>query len=293
MKNIIKFMGKKERDRKVCLCMTFFLLALPVFLFGEKDLKPGIDTIVPDPKIQSMINNYTYNIATDEDFRKALEEFKGIGGENYEKLIPQILYYTSKAKSTREGMMPATLFEQLKINDFQSINAIMPYLGTKDNELKEQLYNFLGGIDGTQFRVYDFSLYNHLILKQKLKNLDPPHDLIAYMYQRSPGTAVISIQKVYHNDPNAMNWKPIYWAEHLVSDVLWKQKWGFLQENEVEQAALDALDVLSQHKGWWARLYVANILKQEPEFRTEKMVERLKADKHHRVRRMIDFEFKK
>jgi hypothetical protein len=81
--------------------------------------------------------------------------------------------------------------------------------------------------------------------------------------------------------------KAILWAEHVVSDVLWMQQYGFLSPDEVEPAATRELVKLSGHKEWWVRLYVAGIIRQHPSFRQPELIDRLQRDEHPWIREVI------
>jgi hypothetical protein len=80
----------------------------------------------------------------------------------------------------------------------------------------------------------------------------------------------------------------IVWAEHVVADVLWKQENGFFKRDEITPDAVEQLDQLARSDHWWVRLYVAEILRGQPEFRTGAMVARLAQDVHPSVRKTIE-----
>ena len=102
------------------------------------------------------------------------------------------------------------------------------------------------------------------------------------MFKLSPGRALVTFNRVYTTGREAS--KSTLFAEHTISDTLWKQQNSFLEPNEIEPAALEQMDILSRRKEWWARLYVAKIMRQHPAFRQSEVVERLKRDKHPLIR---------
>jgi hypothetical protein len=68
-------------------------------------------------------------------------------------------------------------------------------------------------------------------------------------------------------------------VEHIVSNAIWLEKNGF---NDRFQAALpeasDQLAKLAKHDQWWARLYVAEIMRQHRELRQPDVLQQLIAD---------------
>jgi len=78
--------------------------------------------------------------------------------------------------------------------------------------------------------------------------------------------------------------REIQLAEHIVSNAIW------LKENEFAerfQAALpeanEQLAKLAKHKEWWARLYVAEIMRRHPELRQADLMQQLAGDSNELV----------
>ncbi len=108
------------------------------------------------------------------------------------------------------------------------------------------------------------------------------------MYARHPGKALLAMQQVYVQADRRRT-RELLWAEHVVADVVWKHQNGFLEKTKVEPEAATQLEKLSQDQTWWVRLYVAEILRQHPAFRTPALVDRLKDDPHELVRNAMRF----
>jgi len=86
---------------------------------------------------------------------------------------------------------------------------------------------------------------------------------------------------------NADNPRELVWVEHVVSDVRWKQRHRFLEPGQVDPKAIARLTKLAEHRTWWVRLYVAQILREEPDFRTAAAIAQLEKDPHPIVRQTI------
>jgi hypothetical protein len=106
------------------------------------------------------------------------------------------------------------------------------------------------------------------------------------MFNRDPGSAVLTLQR--STGPAAREqWSPIIWAEHQVADVRWQWRWGFLPNDQVHDLAKAAVSRLVTHPEWWARLYVAQVMRQYPTFRDEKLITALIADEDEAVRSTV------
>jgi hypothetical protein len=79
--------------------------------------------------------------------------------------------------------------------------------------------------------------------------------------------------------------RDIHLAEHIVSNAIWLNENGFAERF---QAALpeanETLATLARRKEWWARLYVAYIMRQHPELRQQAITQQLAEDENELVR---------
>ena len=68
-------------------------------------------------------------------------------------------------------------------------------------------------------------------------------------------------------------------AEHIISNSLWLKENKFEERfQKAQPEAAGELAKLAKHKEWWARLYVAKIMRRNPELRDAGVMERLGAD---------------
>ncbi|MFH1923954.1 MAG: hypothetical protein ABIP48_29215 [Planctomycetota bacterium] len=229
--------------------------------------------------VQSERDSYLDQLAAFESLRDVAEDAP-------ERLLEQILYYSSSAANDHDRRLYAFLMiGHFRYADTTIVRAVMPYIYTNHLELNGVVRDLLTGIEKwVKSTPANYACYEPVIRGSKD---DPPTNLVRYMYERSPGSAVLSMMYVYLQDRDAR--KPILWAEHVVSDVLWKHRHRFLDKNEVPEEAAAELEKLSKHEAWWARLYVAEIFRRHPQFRRPEVVERLAADEHPLVRRAMGF----
>lgn len=142
------------------------------------------------------------------------------------------------------------------------------------------------------FRHYASYLKNH-------KNVETSSYLMRHMFRTAPGEALHAMIYVQHlgvpypplrlsKSPTVnAEIRPLVYAEHILSDVIWHQQFRFDVSPDQLTKAKSELSVLSQHKEWWVRLYVAEIMQQHPELRVADAMERLKQDEHELVKQAI------
>ncbi len=290
------------------LIQTLFLLVYTSMIglrYGEIIFAPPVDaldgigkeqaqqevTIEPDAELQTEIDRLIKALKeepVDEALAvQQLDVLKAIGGERYELLVPQLVFYSMRGRDVYESMAFDIVVGHLEISKYYIADALRPYLGITKPQLKRQLHEALEVVEATSSgRPPDYSYYGAIIETTVREGKELPRNLIHYMYESDPGAAVIRVMRSSMlRKPSEV--KPILWAEHQVADVLWKWKHGFLERGVVEPEAVEALWDLSDHPRWWARLYVAEIMRQHPAFRTDDLIAVLLTDPDESVRSVV------
>jgi len=268
---------------------TLAILAVSVTCSVVVPHLPAQETALkPDPAIQLQVRRLL-NLQSGDNPFKELDALEKLAGRRHERLVPQLLYfsvYGTDAKGqhdVKEAMAFGWIVHQLHISPTSMANALVPYLEIEDPKLREAVRE--------AFSEIGYSHFQSLVEGAVAQGAPPPKGLVRYMYQRNPGEALLTLAGTSLLPRNREGWKEkwksLLWAEHVVSDVLWKHEHGFLDKRKVEPDAKAQLERLSKDDAWWVRLYVAEILRQHPAFRTPEMVERLKKDPHELVREAI------
>lgn len=301
-----------DRNQGSLLCLAFIGALLGGMLLNNMQCVGAQEegpTIEPDDKMQSIFTDIISPTEEDkevfsddgEKFLKAkLAELKQMGDGNVEYLLQQLIYFRANTKRmynmkkiTSNNMEKAMdivgliiIRECLNLNEDSTklhspsaqsaINAVVPYLGTKDPELKKQLHWVLEKIDFRGIEELNYAEYESYIENKKD---NPPQALIQYMYYTSPGEALLSLMRVYMEDFGER--QGIIQAEQVIRKDIEKRYHGPIEgKSKVAPQAKEALNELSKYNQWWIRLYVAEILLRQPKFRTPEILERLKKDKH-------------
>jgi hypothetical protein len=246
---------------------------------------PGVEQVevAPDAAIQGAIAAYA-EATSEADRRAALERIAALDDATHERLVRQVMHFSSHANDTRRAMAAGVIVRRLGISDDAIVRALAPLLNTTDRELGKSIRSVLGGIEGRSAgRRPDFSCYRELIAEPLRRGAAPPTGLVRYMYDADAGEALLLLMRA-HELRRPEEIKPILWAEHVVADVLWKQRYGFLAPDAIEPAAAEELAGLACHGEWWARLYAAEIMRQYPAFRQTEVIGGLRSDAHPLVR---------
>ncbi len=203
-----------------------------------------------------------------------------------EDLLVQIVLHQSAVKDEHVMWMDELLLFKLveKMNRYEIMKTTAPLLNNKNKKVRRKLYEIMDGCCQGRPTI-DF---NRVFSMMRAEGTIPDA-LVEYMYDRSPDKAMLGYMR-YNNierlDPERRN---LLLAEREISNTLWKQRFGLLVLHEAKAGAIAELEKLSRHKEWWARLYVAAIMRQHQGFRRPDIIERLKTDAHPLVRKAMRF----
>lgn len=274
----------------VLLVMQFGICA--VYAWGADENQ----VIMPDSRLQDEFNNIVSpeneGQVSSSEILKLKENTKSV-----EHLLQQLVYFRANArkvyfqeKTSSVQLDRATNVSYIILKEFINldekskkissasarsiINAVVPYLGTKDLELRKQLLWLLNLIDYRGILKVDYGEYESCI--KDVKD-NPPQALIQYMYEKLPGEALLSLMHVYMKEPK--NEESIVQAESAIREDIKKREFGSVEESsKVGLDVKEALNKLSKNEQWWVRLYVAEVIGREPVLRSPEILERLKKD---------------
>lgn len=254
-------------------------LAGPALVGAQEPAAPAQD-FVADARVADAIRAFIARPG-EEDSRQAEAALREIEAA---VLVPQLIHYSAHARATHDGMAAGVIIERLRIRPDVVIRALVPYLGAPDEAFDASIRRVLGGYEGrTAERGADFSIYRDLIEPDLRAGRIPPAELVEYLFEADAGAALLLLMRAGGlREPDRI--RPILWAEHTIADTLWKQRYGFLAEDETEPAAVDQLAMLARHEAWWARRYAVEIMRSHAEFRSEVLLVRLENDEVSLVR---------
>lgn len=241
--------------------------------------------IKPDPRIQSLIDEAAAALNSDDLTwgvkLSAIAELRPVYLDDPVVFIRQaIFWYNQHSGGDDQELAVLVMLHHLQVTPAPIVMAMLPYIESDHEQLRQAALEQFRGIEARRgFGEPDFSHYGSLVQGHKE---DPPLRLVKYMYDRSPGTAVLVMQGIY--DERHDRFRDVVWAEHVIEDNLWQQRQNFLEDEATLPEAVAEVTKMARHEEWWARLYAAEIITQHPEFGTPEIVEALKNDEHELVR---------
>ena len=224
-------------------------------------------TLVSDPTIQAQIKRII-SAKSDDDIRKELERLKALDTQGAPKLIPQLFLYSvtvTNGPDRMDRLFRDMIRRELGLSRRDEVFLIAPYLGTQDKRLQDELLEALCAADGSfhsNSKKQDFSIYQSMIAERWKTN--PPLGLIAYMYDRSPAEALLTMSRIYG--------KP-----GLANDLA----------TQARKEDRDAADSFSRRSEWWSHLYAATVMRKNPKLVEADIVKRLEQDQHPLVREAL------
>lgn len=240
-------------------------------------------TVALDAELQQAIDRVVH-AEGDAERVPALDALRARAEAAPLTVIQQLVMRTGQAADPRDALASGAILDELAFSQSALVAALVPLLDSMDQTQVAAARGVLATVeDASAERAPDFSYYRELIAARVTAGQAPPAGLIRHMYELAPGQALLAMLRAYQlRQPDEI--KPILWAEHAVSDVIWKQRFGFLAPGEIDPQAAAELARMARHEHWWARLYAVQIMRQHAEFRLVELVAVLQADDHPLVR---------
>jgi len=204
------------------------------------------------------------------------------------ELVRQLAYAATKWRVPQETLVILDFFRVLKVDDDAIVDGLAPYLNADGvlGELTRLCFRRLGGAKwapDSPLEPVNYSAFKDYIERQRAKGEALPEAFVEWIYQRAPNHALLAFLYAHEGDPPRQ--REVLWNEHIVNDAIWRRENGFNTEfQNVKPDAISSLHKLSINENWWARLYVAEIMRKYPEFRVDVIVERLTKDENDLVR---------
>jgi len=267
--------------------MTCLIMGLTLVLVqpaSGDEPRVGATRTERDEPYQSLITQYS-NSSNRSTIETALEQLISMNGGDSKRLVAQLVWRLANDQQDQVvGALAGRIFKRWEDDKNSIVAALLPLLDDVDPDIRREAGGLLRGLeDRSALRPPDYSMYHTLLEADFRAGRAPQSSLVAFMYEGDPGVALLTVVRASQmRDPAEM--KPILWAEHVVADLMWRRQFGFVDAKAVDPAVVRELDKLSQHKEWWARLYVAEIIRKNPELGTKAIRERLAADSHELVR---------
>lgn len=267
---------------RTTLGYAFVIAVLSAPLLGAPTLVTP--DIAADSEIQSALAAIE-KASSVEDGRRRIDEMARMADGEPDRLIGQLLWYSSQhAGEPRARVIVGRVMKRADVSKDAAVRALVNHLDDGNAGIRRDARELLKGYeDRSATRPPDFSTYREIIAEDVRAGREPRASLVELMYQSDAATALPTMVRAYQlREPGEI--KPILWAEHVVSDFLWRRRFGFVAANAVDAAAVQQIEMMSRHPRWWARLYAAEIVRVHPELGAAGVADRLAGDGNALVR---------
>jgi hypothetical protein len=243
-----------------------------------------------------------------------------------ERIVEQLVIFavteTGEAEN-HQDLKAVLVLNVLNLKPSLVIRVLAPFLDSDDQQLRGFAKLWFASHDNANaptrsppFKPVNYEDYFEYVRRQLGRSQEIPTGFIKYIYERSPGQALLVFTyassapdlvarlKLMRNVLEARQQgkapepqdvtaaqleargkvrlrarREIELAEHIVSNAIWLKENGFAERF---QAALpeanETLTTLANHDEWWVRLYVAYIMQKHPELRQEDVMQQLGND---------------
>ncbi len=262
--------------------LTIALFTAPAVLSAyDNDIEREIDVNLT---VQRAIENID-KATTPQEFDEKLAGLLERARNDRTLVLEQLLHYAAREDATAEDrMLTAKVIKEMEIGGDLVVATFAPHLDNKDERVRALAREWLVHFeDRSPARKPYFGHYLPPIKAELAKGEAPQFSLVEHMYQSDAGLAVLTMMRAYDlREPAAM--KPILWTEHIVADLIWQRRFGFVERGYVDPEVKKELGNLARSSHWWARLYVAHVIIENPDFADAEWANALTRDTHELVR---------
>jgi len=230
-----------------------------IVVAGEKqtiESEAGVQELIS--KTVSVLLKHWEGQATEADFLASLKELES-SRTNPSDILPQFVLYRAKVGDEKH-LGAATIIGHLlfeEISDTEMLNALVPLLVVKDPVVRKEAQDSIDGIPSRHGDIKG-AYYQSFEAYLKATKENPSEILVKYMYHRKADAALSSMANVYLDKDD---------AKALVAQIK--------TEDEAQ-----AIARLSKRSEWWAQLYAAVKMKQNPKLRDDEVIEQLQKSKN-------------
>lgn len=254
---------------RVILLVATVVLASGMLVSDSPGMANGAKCVrQADPEVQTFIESLLsaneqeiLSGTTEEEVRRQLNQLQQMVGGSKSRLVEQLFCFRLNAQGMRDALLPIIIMEQVSVSKPDLVRGVMPYLNSQDMAVVKDAVEWLRAKDKDRAtETYDFDHYVAVLEESARPDTT---GLIRYLYQRDPETALLTMARVYAPD-----------AEGEFS--------ARLRGNPE-----DALEYCRDRPEWWAHLYVAAMMEEDPRFRTPENLARLEQDLDPLVRETV------
>lgn len=220
--------------------------------------------------------------------RRKLEELTALIRTDVPRFVQQSVLYEANERGKREPFstgFTSGLFQNAGIDERDFPDAISTLLYCNDEHIRKEAWKLLrrsitrecvnGQPDLSHFRDHVIGQFQKPAIAQPLRRA---------IFESVPSAAFL----LFHSGAERTEWIPYRHKERIVSNALYEKQWlGGIPGGKVNAETAATLRDLAASKYWWARMFVAEIMVQNKEFRDADVIKRLLEDENELVRNSV------
>lgn len=238
--------------------------------------------IAPDESYQSVLTSMA-KASDRSDVDSLAERLVAMGDRD--RLVEQVVWFAAAGATSPETRgVAGRVLARIDRPKEPVVRTLARLLDDPNAAVQAVSREMLQGYeDQSATRPPDFSVYRAVIEDDVRAKREPQASLVRHMYESDAGAALLTMVRAYQlRKPEEI--KPILWGEHVVSDLMWRRRYGFVEPRAVDSAAVRELAGMAKHRQWWVRLYVAEIVRANPELGGAEVLQRFAGDGNALVR---------
>jgi len=278
------------RANSLLTVVSLLILGAPMQIWAAEPRK-----IELDEQMQAVVDRVARSRPMSREQFNGIVELGEVARQKVSKreveplIVLQALYYSAQAQSGHRfgDGFPAGARGMLRLMGIpivRQVNMLAPYLDSSDEKLKLVARRWMfddmrrEGVEPLLSEVHLALLsYVDLVAARERRRDDPPASVVDYLFTAPTPVFHYYLSSSFNRPGEGEKKRELYWAEHVIHDVIWKIHFRFLKPGDIEAARAE-LDKLSQVDQWWVKRYVFEMMRREKELRDEKILERLRKD---------------
>ncbi|MGE0536675.1 MAG: hypothetical protein AB7O68_17015 [Pirellulales bacterium] len=226
-----------------------------------------------------------------EAIAEALATLAPLMKREQQGLLAQIvLFYPTATPLQRQGLM-IVRDKVINLPGPSEVQALAPFVESDDEKLRGIALSILES-SARKCSSLEPNLEPALLYMSGPGRNQPHDNLIRFVFKLDPCRALWGMERIVNNGGNT----ELVLKSRRIDDALWldRESVTFPSKVTLEEfhkalpAAEQALFDLAGNETWWVRLCAAEVARKHPRLRTEKIMERLRGDKHPAILHVLE-----
>jgi len=235
-------------------------------------------------ELEGLRKKYAYLMAGETDFEK--QEKAIFYTQEAILFAASVKVDNELSPQSYETLYKLVTFFGLETNPQLLTASVIPVLANPSTDVRTMTREVQNLIESQQ-GLDKYAAYKSHIGLCRMNGKEMPDALINSMILRNPKDGIQTMTEVMTPYIPRHEERSLKWAAHLTSLYLWRKQNEFIKGDSEQLDSQKQLAQISNSEFWWARLYIAEILRRNPELRTPELVKALQADTNDYVKAAV------